>query len=303
MTSAVRRSTGPQFYRHDALLVGMALAIAYLVVVSAKVGGVPEAVLGVAALFFLPGYAVASLLFGERSGLIPLGDLAVTVGFSVIFNGLVGLLLLALNQGLDSFWLAVGVAAVCVLAAGVGGFRVERPGASSIGAYIRRELTLADAPRSVRRVALVLVVAILVATGGLFYVASLHPTEVLTAQMLLAPASNDSSVPSSGAAGQVLAVQAEIVDGPPGGNLTLVVVATAGGSPAGGNVSLVGWNLPLHLSAGVESLDPLEVGPSGTSTVYVSFEFAIAGNYSIEFGLTSDGGGSLDTVTLPLAID
>ncbi|MGI0132380.1 MAG: DUF1616 domain-containing protein [Thermoplasmata archaeon] len=293
----------PSFYRYGHLLGLSLLAIFYLVILLAHVGGALQFLLGLAMLFFVPGYATGALLFRHASGLNAAGDFALMVGLSVLFNGIVGIALLVAHVGLNPADIASATIAVCALALLRRGSRRESGGPSRLGPYLRREFGLPGLTASQRSMAYVLLLGIMVSLAGVFYVASLHPAQAPTATLLIGPETAfGGPVPASANVSQVVSVPVTIVNGPVGDNLTLSVISALSQQSSANATSMIGWDLPLHLAPGIGSLDIVSLGSSQSTSLNVSFEFQSAGIYTVQFALWPPSGGPLGTAELPITV-
>jgi uncharacterized membrane protein len=270
--------------------------------------------LGGFVLLFAPGYAMSAAIFGRHSRQ-PWSVLFVaSVGFSVVANGLVGLLFLIQRVGLPAGFLAfinLGIVLVSLeiffvrertLTSPVGGSPRTRYVAASQTGW--RKLVAAPGFSSSQKVvAAVLVASAVVLLGLTIALSAQHPSEVPTVSLgISGPGGNSSSLPLSGSVGQALTVVISAASNSTYPQLVFLTQSYLSAGPPPPNFTEVAWNSTLHLAAGVESNKTLSFSSNSIQTFDVNFTFAQRGNYVVRFSLESLTGTPLRIVLAPVTI-
>src|SRR5579859_7984794 len=97
----------PRFYSVGYVAVSTALVAVYALVSYLQPHSLAEVPLGLFALLFAPGYALAAPLLARQPGLPWTLNLPIAAGLSVILNVLVGIVLLLVGPGLSIRYTAV----------------------------------------------------------------------------------------------------------------------------------------------------------------------------------------------------
>jgi uncharacterized membrane protein len=258
--------------------------------------------LGAFELLFAPGYALGAILFVRRPLLPSVAEFSVAVGLSVVFNVLVGLVLVLEGAGVAVTWLTTGDVAAVAAGLIVKVAATETPGGSGVGAAVVRELRLPGVRPSYRRVVYALLVATLVAFGGVIYLSVAQPSAgTSTSFAVYGPDGTTATLPRSLAVGEVGLVGLSVVDGYSAGSLSLVVSATLVGLNTTA-LTTVPWSMPLPLARNATSSLPLSLGYGGSTQMNVTFEFSQPGDYALAFFVQAAGGVLVQGVTLSLSV-
>lgn len=280
------------------LLVATILAGLYLDL-TLEPGNALTVLLGLFVLFAAPGYGIAALLFGNPGRrLSRAANLAMVVGFSVLYNGIVGLLLLVGAFGLHASILGAVALIPLVWATLVQLLRrVESP-KGSVVTSIRGSLQFPGFSRTQRQVAWVLLAGTVLAFGAIAYEATIVPLGPNGLSIAVTgPDGTTSTLPTHGAVNQSMSVLLTLQS--PHGTIQadLVVQAILLGNGSASNVT-VPWNLPLVLGPGTSSSNPVAI-PSGSSiSVPVSFVFAKVGTYTVTFSISEPGASQVASAQL-----
>jgi hypothetical protein len=303
---------GAPFYSYGYLALTAALMVIYAIVSYVLPHSVLEIPLGLFALLFAPGYALAAPLFARQPGLSWTVNLPIVVGLSVVFNVLAGIALLLEGPGLTTW-----ISAVIDLAAVVFGLLVftareatdPQPGTPpSVGEdlsrplrSLRQRLRLTGYSRGQRAAAVTLLVLIVLVLGFIIYVAAAQPHEHLAVSFAMSgPGGTVSSLPSTGTNGSVLDVVLTVSNGATAQGLQIYVLSER--VPSHGALTAVTWTQPLPLGNATYSTLILPLGAKQTATVPVMFDLSAAGNYTLTFTLENASGAPIQSFQLPLVI-
>lgn len=293
---------GNGFYRFDYLLATAFLSGSYILVVLVWPIAVLRVLLGAFVLFFAPGYALGAILFGKKSGLPPVADLAVVVGLSALFTVGVGLILLILRVGLTANVLGPGALSIVVVSVFL--FEV-REGSAISGRFLeaaKTELSLPGFEPRQRIAAYALLLAIGIVLAAIAYATIFVPTDSpVDALGISGPDGSVATLPAQGRTNATLSIFATVRNGASGQPLGLRVRAILNGSD-GTNFTTVPWVIPLSLRGGVESSVPVALAAGEKTTMNISFRFPNAGIYIVSFALIASDQTALRTVSLSLAI-
>ncbi len=317
-----RGGTAPRapFFSFGYLVLTVALIGLYAILSFLGPHTILEIPLGLFALLFAPGYAIAALLFARQPGLTWAVSLPVTVGLSVVFNVLVGIVLLRVGSGLSTQLGALTDLAIDLF--GLVLFGALEPGDAPVGKVsdvsedltgpvraLRHSLRFAGFSRGQSAAAVTLLVLILLVFGFIVYVAVSEPHRNLTVSFALyGPGGTVASLPSNATNTTVLGVVLTVSnDATPQGFQILVVseLVTHPNAPP----KIIPWSQPLPLGQATKSLLALALGAGENSTVPVSFELTSAVNatlgynlYTVSFTLENATGVPLQSFQLPLNI-
>lgn len=290
-----------EFYRPEYLFVCAGLMIVYLAVVVIAPTPLLEVPLGIAALLFVPGYALGALLFPGRSHLPWSASFAIVTGLSVAGNLFVGLGALALHDGLPPPLFATTAAALSLVALAV---RL-RDAPQAAGRLRRAVAEIGRMPGFTvgeRRAAsglLALTVATLVV---IVYLSSVHPNVHPTVTLALeGPGGSVATIPTQGSVNSVMAVWVAVTNGGTTGQLLLSVQSVnLSASPTG--FHLVPWSLPLPLANATQSSTAFNLPASQTYVLNLTFSYAYPGLYGIYLSLAETGGPTERTAALTVQI-
>jgi len=290
------------FYRFAYLIGSAILSTLYTLAVLVWPIEVLRVALGAFVLFFAPGYALGSLIFGKCSGLPWVADLALAVGLSALYLVLVGFVLLAFGIGLSANLLgpaslAIGVVSILVFDMREGG-GVHSP----IFAVAKRELSLPGFSPAQRTAAYGLVLAIGLVLSGVTYLTFVMPTDSPDVVLgIYGPNGTTDTLPSSGQVNTTMTVIVHVRNGGAGPPLSLRVRATLNTS-SWANYTVVPWALPLSFHDGVESSTPLNLSSGQTATIPVTFEITFPGTYIVSFALLAGSASPVRSAVLGLTI-
>jgi uncharacterized membrane protein len=288
-------------FREGGLIVVFLITLVYVGVVLLTPGSPVQVPLGIVELLFAPGYALAAIMFVRRPLVPPAAEFSISVGLSVVFNVLVGLILALTGVGLAVIWLVIADTAVVWLGLIVKVVWRESPQATGVLAAVQRELRLPSVRPSYRKGVYALLMATLVAFGGIVYLSLAQPSAPTpTSLALYGPDGTGATIPHSLSIGEVGSVVVSIGDGYSNGPITLAVTAELVGNST--TVTAVRWTMPLILQPGNTSSLPLALSYGGQTTVNVTFEFLKPGDYALTFSLEVVGGTSLRTATLGVEV-
>lgn len=278
-------------YREIGLVAVFLLTAAYVAIVFVAPGSPVQVPFGALELLFAPGYAIGAIVFVRRPLLPPAAEFAVSVGLSVVFNVLVGLILALLGIGLAISYLVLADAAVVLLGLFVNAAWGNAPGSRGIGPMVRRELRLPAVRPSYRPAVYALLIATVVAFGGVLYAGLSQPSAPPTSSLALTGSTGTtSSVPTNLSVAEVGLVYVEVHDGYSAGPVQLTAAAAQVGKVA--NTTSVAWAMPLSFYPGTTSSLPLDVSYGGSVTVTVTFEFPQPGNFTLTFAFEPSSGGA-----------
>lgn len=285
------------------LAIVFAITLAYAGVVFLAPGNPVQVPLGFVELLFAPGYALGAILFVRKPLLPPTAEASVSVGLSVMFNVLTGLVLVSFGLGLAVVWLAIADIAVVWVGLVVKVAWGRARGVTGVSQALSRELRLPGVGPAYRKAVYALLIASLLAFVGVVYLSVIQPpTAASTSLAIYGPSGTTSSVPKNLTTGEVGSVVLSIGDGYSGGPIVLVVNATfVGSSPS--NLTPVPWALPLVISPQTTSSLPLSLSYAQQSTMTITFEFtqpspSATQPYALTFSLQTSGGTVLQGVTL-----
>ena len=289
-------------FRENGLIAVFAITLAYVAVVFLVPGSPVRVPLGLVELLFAPGYALGAILFVRRPLLPPAAEFSVSVGLSVVFNVLVGLLLATIGTGLAIVWLVAADTVVVWLGLVVMVVWGDAPGVTGVPAAIRRELRLPGVRPSYRKAAYALIVATLVAFGGVVYLGIAQPPTAASTYLALSGwGGTSATLPNNLTVGEVASVVLNIGDGYSSGPIEVVATATI----LGQNSTISHpepWNLPLAFSPGNTSSMPLALGYGEQTTLNVTFYFTQVAHFVLTFSLEAVGGASLQAVPLSVVV-
>jgi hypothetical protein len=296
-------SRPPRFFRLRYVAALGILATAYLLTSVLAPTSILEVPLGLVTLFLVPGYAIASLVFGGHPRW-PLSLLfAITVGWSVAFNIALGLALLSLGRGLPAVGFALASFGLSGLALAFGGARGLADPRRSAGSPVTAALRFDGYGPGQRAVAGVLLAAIVVVFVAIVYFASVVPPGgALGLGLSLAGANGSTtSLPTAGSAGSSIEVLVTVQNNATAQSLSLVVrSATVGSTPS--SYSTVPWGNPIALGNGTEASVAQSLAGSKSTTFPVYFDFAGAGAYTVTVLLENSAGSPFASVTWSLNI-
>ncbi|MGI0129428.1 MAG: DUF1616 domain-containing protein [Thermoplasmata archaeon] len=290
-------------YREDGLILLFLLTLIYVGVVILTPGSRVRVPLGLVELLFAPGYALGAILFFRRPLLPVAAEFSVSVGLSVVFNVLVGLLLALVGAGVtidlltvaDAIPVAVGLIVKVVVSS-------DRT-VTGVGGAVARELRLPGVRPAYRPVIYVLLVAALVAFGGVVYLSVAQPPSAPgTSLALYGPDGTTATLPASLTVGEVGLVVVSISNGASNGSISLVVSAVLVGQN-GSTLTPVSWAMPLALAPNTtSSLALTSLGYGQSNSQSVTFQFSQPGAYGLSFALRAAGGGPLRGATLSVTV-
>jgi uncharacterized membrane protein len=297
-------STGPRetIFRESGLIALFLVTLVYVGVVFITPGSVVRIPLGLLELLFAPGYALCAILFIRRPLLPIAAEFSFSVGLSVVFNVLVGLILALTGPGLTATWLTVADAAAVSLGFVIKVVTGNDPKLTGVRAAVAREFRLPGIRPAYRPAAYAVLLAIVVAFGVVVYVSIAQPpTKAPTSLALYGADGTTATLPTSLSAGAVGLVVVSVANGAQNGSIELVLIATVVGQSYT-NLTPVPWAPPLSLGPNTTSSLPLSVGYGHSTSITVTFEFAIAKDYAMAFSLHSASGGTLQDVTMGLVV-
>ncbi len=242
--------------------------------------------LGIAVLFFAPGYAVAALLFGKRPLPTLAANFALVVGFSVLTNAVFGTLLLYFAVAPLSPLIGLCDAVVCVFGTVV---QYGRPGAHGApwSPRLASYFELPGFSTGQKATAFALLAAILVTFGAIGYLAAAQPGQSPDLSMtVVGPDGTTSTIPTSGLVNATYTVLVEVQNGATAQSFTLTLNSTLVGANTT-NRTVLPWSMPLPLAANVTSAEPLSLAGKASTSISVEFEYSTPGDYSISFALTT----------------
>lgn len=298
---------GATIFRESGLIVAFLVTLVDVGVVVLAPGSLFRIPLGVFELLFAPGYALGAILFVRRPLLPTPAEFSVAVGLSVVFNVLVGLLLALYGGGLSAAWLAAGDAAVVSVGLVVKVASTDDPAVAGVGAAVARELRLPGIRPSYRPVVYALLVATLVAFGGVVYLGVAQPpAAVPTSLALFGPDGTTATLPTNLTVGEVGLVGVSIVDGDSNGSILLAVSAALANYTTT-TFTPVPWSMPLALARNTTSDLSLSIGYGGSTSLNVTFEFSQPSPpgdyYALTFSVQGVGGALLQKATLGLSVN
>jgi Protein of unknown function (DUF1616) len=279
-----------RFYDPRVLIV-VALVLAAYIVLTVLPWTPVTAVLGAVVLLLAPGYGVGALLFrGARRFVPPAANLALVVGLSVVYNGLVGILLLLVGPGLSALPLALAALPPVVLGAVAHSWRGAPTTWTSLPQQLAAPFRLPGFSSGQRRLIGVLLVGSVVAFGAIAYEATVVPPAGPSLSLAVTgPDGTTSTLPSSGTTNHTFAVLLTLGSTTEVSSAELTVGVSLLGSPPATNAT-VPWSMPLVLGAGVTSSENLTLGAGATISVAVSYTFPHAGSYTVTFTLHDRSG-------------
>jgi hypothetical protein len=292
----------PTIFRESGLIVLFLLTLIYLGIVVIAPNSPARVPFGLIELLFAPGYALGSILFFRRPLLPPAAEFSVSVGLSVVFNVLVGLILVLNGPGVTSSWLPVADGIVVTLGLAVKVMLEDDPAVMGMGATIRRELRLPGIRPSYRPAVYAVLLAMLVALAGVIYLSVAQPsTAPQTSLALNGSDGTTGTLPTNLSTGEVGLVVVSVADGAPNGPIGLTVTALFA-NQSSSNLTPLAWNLPLMLAAGNTTSESLSVEYGQSTTIDVTFEFSDPGAYALTFSLQTTGGESLRAASLGVLV-
>ncbi len=275
----------PAIYSRTALLGTTLVTLAFVVVAELQVPWVLLP-LGLFVLFVAPGYAVVALLFGARTLPSLALNIAMIVGMSVLFNAVVGTLLL--YYAIAPLAPLVGAfAAVVCAAATVVQYQRERWNESRRpGQWLRSVLALPGFTPAQRTAAYALLIGVAVTFGAIGYLSTLQPRSAPDLSLaIVGPGGTTSTLPTSGTVNSTLALIVEVGNNATSQSLVLGVNSTLVGQ-TGSTRTTVPWTVPLHLAPNVTSSESLSLTSGETDNIQFSFQVDTGGDYAISFFLT-----------------
>jgi hypothetical protein len=288
-------------FREGGLIAVFVITLVYVGVVFLAPGSPVQVALGFVELLFAPGYAIGAIAFIRKPLLPPAAEFSVSVGLSVVFNVLIGLLLELFGLGLAVVWLVIADTAVVWVGLVVKLVWEDAPGVVAVTGAIRRELRLPGIRPSYRKAVYALLVASLVAFAGVVYISIAQPsTSPSTSIAIYGPAGTTGSIPYNLTVGEVGLVVVSISDGYSGGPIVLVL--TEVDLDESTNLTAVPWTMPLTLSPGTTSSLPLSLGYGGQTTQTVTFQFPQPDGYALTFSLQTTGGALLKGATVGVVV-
>ncbi len=242
--------------------------------------------LGIAVLFFAPGYAVAALLFGKRPLPTLAANFALVVGFSVLVNAVFGTVLLYFAVGPLSPLVGLCDAVVCVFGTVV---QYGRPAAHG-APWSPRLASYFELPAfstGQKAAAVALLAAILVTFGAIGYLAAAQPSQSPDLSMtVVGPDGTTSTIPTSGIVNATYTVIVEVQNGATAQSFTLTLNSTLVGANTT-NRTVIPWSMPLALAANVTSSEPVSLAGKASEPISVEFDFSTPGDYAISFALST----------------
>jgi hypothetical protein len=324
--SPVAPRPGARFYSYGLLCVVVVLLAAYAVVSYVGPHSAVEVPLGLFALLFAPGYAVAAPLFVRQPGLPWTVNLPITVGLSVVINVFVGIALLEVGTGLSTIDTAaadLGIALVGLIAF-IARESIEAPSGPSstvtqdLSGPLRalsQRLRWGGYSRGQRWVGATLLVLILVVFGFIVYVAVAEPHKVQAVSFAIyGPSGTVLSLPSNGTNTSVLAVVLTVTNNATPHGFQLAVLSELVAHP-NTPPTTISWSQPLPLGRATESVLAFSLGAGRSTTLPVSFVLFAPGTtpevnsttlryslYTVSFTLESATGIQIRSLELPLNI-
>jgi uncharacterized membrane protein len=309
-----------RFYSYGYLVATALVMAVYAVVSYVQPHSVVDIPLGLFALLFAPGYALAAPLLARQPGLTAIVNLPIVVGLSVVFNVLAGIALLRVGPGLSTWDGAIIDLAATVL--GLILFVARAAADPEVGPppsvaqdlagplrALRQRLRLVGYSGGQRAAAVVLLVLIVAVLGFIVYVAVAQPHENLTVSFALyGPGGTVASLPSNGTNASVLGVVLTVSNGATAQTFQILVTSELVAHP-NAPLTSIPWSQPLPLGRATESVLALPLGAGKNTTVPVAFELTSAGNstmtfslYTVTFTLESAAGTPIQSLSLPLNI-
>ena len=309
-----------RFYSYGYLAATAALMAVYALVSFFAPHSIIEIPLGLFALLFAPGYALAALLFARQPGLTWIVNLLIVVGLSVVFNVLVGIALLRVGPGLSTWSGALSDLGAALF--GLIVFTVREAADTQAGPppavtqdlagplrALRQRLRLVGYSPGQRAAAVTLLALIVVVLGVIVYVAVAQPHEDLAVSFAMyGPAGTVDSLPSSGTNSSVLGVMLTVSNNGTAQGFQILVVSETVAFPHA-PLTTIPWSQPLPLGRATESLLAFTLGGGKNTSMPISFELTSAGNstmsftlYTVSFTLESAAGTPIQSFQLPLNI-
>ena len=273
------------------LIACVMLAIAALVLAALDVGNFVRVIAGFAIIFLLPGYSLAALLWGPRSGLPPTDRLIFSVGLSVsisVFTSLVlslsgiGIYPLTVTVALGYETLSFAFVAIAV--------RWTRPVGSPTQAALLfrrvREFLARDLP--FWNIIAVFLAASLVLIGVIFLIPQQGPGTQL---QLLGSDGTVTSLPNSVVVNQTVAVIIGIHNGEsnPQDFQVVVCLRLVNGTCPTQPTSNGTWGTSVSLAAGDAILFHDLVPPGGDDRQTLTFRVGASGDYVLSVSLAAPG--------------
>jgi uncharacterized membrane protein len=317
----------PRFYSYGYLIVTAGLMAIYCLVTYFRPHSVVEIPLGLFALLFAPGYALAAPLFGRQPGLTWIVNLPITVALSVVFNVLVGIVLLRGGPGLRALDTAVVDLVATLFGLIVFTTREVLDPAPSPPSTVGEDLSgplrvlgqrarMSGYSGGQRAVAVTLLVLILLVFGFIVYVAVAEPHKGLAVSLAMSgPGGTVASLPTNGTDSSVLTVVLTVSNGATAQVFEINVTSELTAHPNAVPTATT-WAAPLSLGRATYSTTTLSfLGVGKNVTVPVSFVLTPAGTvkqspplngfyslYTVSFTLETTTGVAIQSLQLPLNI-
>jgi uncharacterized membrane protein len=305
-----------RFYSYGYLVVTLAVMAVYAAVSFVRPHSILEIPLGLFALLFAPGYALAAPLFARQPGLPWTVNLPITVGLSVVVNVLVGIALLRVGPGLSTRDSAIADLAIVLV--GLIMFVAREAADTEVGSAssmfqditnpvrdLRQRLRFVGFSGGQRAAAVTLLVLITLVFGFIVYVAVAEPHPGLAVSFgMVGPDGTVASIPSNATNSSTLSVGLTVSNSATAQGFQILVVAET--SPRHPSPTNVSWSLPLPFGRATQSVLAFPLGAGKNTTVPVSFTLVnvgnYVGNYTVTFTLESASGAPLKSLVLPLNI-
>jgi uncharacterized membrane protein len=292
----------PTIFRESGLIVLFLLTLIYLGIVVIAPNSPARVPFGLIELLFAPGYALGSILFFRRPLLPPAAEFSVSVGLSVVFNVLVGFLLVLNGPGVTSYWLPVADAIAVTLGLMIKVVLEDDLAVTGMAAAIRRELRLPGIRPSYRPAVYAVLLAMLVAFAGVVFLSVNQPSVAPQSSIALYGSDGTTgTLPTNLTVGEVGLVVVDVANGASNGPITLKLTAVIVNQTSS-NLTQLAWTTPLSLAANTTASEPLSVGYGQSTTLDVAFDFTRQGNYALTFSLQEAGGASLQAATLGVVV-
>lgn len=275
----------PAIFDSTALVITTVLTLAFVVLAYYQVPWVLIP-LGLFVLFVAPGYAVDALLFGQRAVPSLAANIALVVGFSVLFNVVLGTVILLFAITPLAPLVGLGAAAMCTAATIV---QVDRDRAAGAGHRTRRLRSFFELPgfTSPQRVAAyALFVGILFTFAAIGYLSTVQPGKAPDLSLgVVGPDGTTSTLPTSGTVNSTLTVLLDVQNNATTQSLLLSVNSSLVGTNET-NWTSIPWAMPLQLAPQVTSSELITLTSGEAESVDVSFQFSTGGDYAVSFSLT-----------------
>jgi hypothetical protein len=293
---------GPEFYEERWLVIVTVIS-AIFVGVTLLPRSLGTVLLGAFVLLVAPGFGLGAMLFGGPGRKFSrAANFAMVVGLSVLYNGVVGIILLLWGPGLNA--LILGLAALAPVCLGT----LAQSRRRSTAPRFRLRNALAETLRfpgfsSAQRMVLwALLAGTLLVFAAIAYEASVVPAGSGGLSVALTgPDGTTDTLPGSGALNTSFSILLSVRSGDalPAALLTVSSVPVGSTTPPRFTVA---WSMPLSLGPGVASSERVAISAGGSISVPVSFNFSQAGSYVVTFSISGTSAGSTVSATLSMMV-